>query len=543
MSRFPLRTQILLTLLALSVGFLLFGMWTWRTINETKVSGPSYHRIVLYKDLVADILPPPNYIIESYLTVLQLADPERTAERPTLIARLAQLRKDYAARHEFWQAQELPDEIRSRFLNVAHSPAQRFFDVTGQELIPALASGDRRAAELAKGKLESYYNEHRKAIDEVVALSTRAQSSVEASTADGLRANLLVLVLVFLGSASLAVASNIIFGRSLLAGIAEANRRLNDLADGQLAPPREVSRRGDEVGELLRALDHTAQRLGDTVRQIHGVAETVRISAAELSSTIANVADSTHRQSASVGAMADTVGRMANGIAQMANRAETVKDMVQGAGARCDRGSGEISQSTRAVEGLAADVHRTAEAMRSLGLHSRQISSIVGVIREIADQTNLLALNAAIEAARAGEQGRGFAVVADEVRKLAERTARSTDEITSMITQIQTGVDNAVSEMSAGSDRARASIEAVQAAKLTMQGIASETHVLVTEIEQIACGLDAQRQGSGEISLAVEGVARSSETNSAAALQVAKTATALAGSADRLHASVAFFST
>lgn len=97
MSRFRLRIQLLLISLSLAIGFLAFGAWTWRTLDQSKVGGTSYARIVLYKDLVADILPPPNYIIESYLTVLQLADPERTAQHDALAGKLAALRAEYDA--------------------------------------------------------------------------------------------------------------------------------------------------------------------------------------------------------------------------------------------------------------------------------------------------------------------------------------------------------------------------------------------------------------------------------------------------------------
>ncbi|MBL8406607.1 MAG: hypothetical protein JNJ81_02205, partial [Candidatus Accumulibacter sp.] len=260
-----------------------------------------------------------------------------------------------------------------------------------------------------------------------------------------------------------------------------------------------------------------------------------------LSSTIATVADSARVQSASVSAMVSTVEQMSSGISVMAAQSDAAKIKVQQAGERCDQGSAEITSTTRVVEHLASDVQGTADSMLSLGEHSREISSIVGVIREIADQTNLLALNAAIEAARAGEQGRGFAVVADEVRKLAERTAQSTDRITAMITQVQSGIESAIDAMGAGSEKARESIHAVQATKATMDAIAAETGMLVSHIQQIAQGLGAQSQSSGEIAAAVASIATGSQENSSAAAQVSTTATDLATTAHRLRAAAEFF--
>jgi methyl-accepting chemotaxis protein len=541
MSRFRLRTQLLWLTLVLAVGFLIFGLWAWRTIEQAKVGGPHYHRIVLYKDLVADILPPPNYILESYLTVLQLSVFDRTPDRERLISQLGQLHKDYDVRHDFWLQQPLPEAIKTRFLVDAHDPAMRFYQIAEKEFIPAVRANDTVAVRDALKKLEAHYAEHRQAIDDVVSLSNRELGDIENATTEQLRFDSGILLLVFVFSGLLAAAGNYLFARSLLAGMGTAKQRLSEVADGNLAPPLRPTRRADEVGDLLRSLDRTADRLAGTVRQIRTAAETLSRSAADLSSTSGSVAESTRHQSTSVGAMVATVEEMSSGIATMAQQSEAAKIKVQQAGARCNQGSEEISNTAAVVQSLAADVQGSVDSMQALGARSREISSIVGVIREIAEQTNLLALNAAIEAARAGEQGRGFAVVADEVRKLAERTAQSTDQVSTMITQIQAGVEEAVTGMNQGSERARTSISAVHAAQATMASIATDTRILVDDIEQIAGQLDAQRQGSGEIAVGVEAIAHESQENSAAALQVSSTASELARTANQLRQAVEFF--
>ncbi|WP_313953404.1 methyl-accepting chemotaxis protein [Accumulibacter sp.] len=541
MTGFRLRTQLVLVALALAAGFLVFGAWAWHTIAQTKVGGASYNRIVLYKDLVADILPPPNYIIESYLTVLQLSDPDRAAEREELISKFAQLHKDYDTRHQFWLAQQLPESIKARFLADAHAPALRFYEIAEREFIPAVKIDQSLAAYSALKKIEVQYLEHRKAIDDVVAMSMREQESIESSTAASLRSGLEILVVVFVGSALLAAAGNFFFGRSLLAGIGEARRRLSEIANGDLTAPASRSKRADEVGDLLHSLDGTAEKLSATVRQIRAAAETVSGSAEQLSTTISGVADGAQTQSASVMAMVTTMEQMSSGISAMAEQSDSARSKVEQAGGRCDQGSKQITSTASVVEALANDVQATADSIRLLGERSREISSIVNVIREVADQTNLLALNAAIEAARAGEQGRGFAVVADEVRKLAERTAQSTNQIATMIADIQSGIESAASGMSAGSESARASISAVQMAKATMEAIAAQTRTLVADIKVIAEGVEAQRQGSGEITVAVERIASGSEENSAAAGGVSATANDLATTALRLRETVEFF--
>ena len=543
MTRFSLRTQLMLLSLVLTTGFLTFGAWTWHTVNQTKVGGVNYERIVLYKDLVADILPPPNYIIEAYLTILQLADPDRDKERDSLLGKLQQLKNDYHTRHRFWGEQELPANIRQRFLRDAHEPAMRFFDTADKEFVPAIRANDLASAHATLKKLEEQYTAHRKAIDDVVSLSGQEQSEVEKHTEAATQRDLGVLLLVFLLSGAFAGAATYLFDKSLLAGIMEVKSRLADIAGGKLDTVRNPITRADEIGDLLRSVEATCTNLRKTVEEIHAAAKAVALDADSLSSASATVAGSTQIQSGSISGMVATVEQMSHRVSLMAGQSIAAKAMVQQAGTRCDQGSTEISRTSAVVEQLAKDVQATAVSMQSLAGHSREISGIVGVIREIADQTNLLALNAAIEAARAGEHGRGFAVVADEVRKLAERTAQSTDRISTMIAQIQAGIEDAVHGMSSGSDEARTSIHAVQAARATMDAIAAETRTLVGNIQEIAEGLGAQRTDSDEITGTVGGIARGAAENSSAAAHVSETAGHLAATASQLRRSVDFFRT
>jgi methyl-accepting chemotaxis protein len=538
MDRFLLKTQLMFVFLSLAVGFLLFGGWTMSTIERGKVGGPGYDRIVLYKDLIADILPPPNYIIESYLTALLLADPDRAVEHDALIVRLGQLRKDYDARHSFWKGQALPEGIRRSFVDDAHAAAKRFYDTADSEFLPAVRGNKVAETRSALVKLESHYAEHRKAIDVAVELATREQAAEDAATRGRLQRDLWLLLAVFLASATIAATANVLFGRRLLAGIVEARSRLAEIAGGRLDLAPSDSRRADEVGDLLRDLDRTAANLRATVAEISESAVSVSAAAEELSATIGHVADGAKAQSDSVASVAGTLEQMSSGIHEMAERSANSRQRAEAAGSHCVQGSREIAGTSESVGKLAADVESTAGSINTLGERSREISGIVGVIREIADQTNLLALNAAIEAARAGEQGRGFAVVADEVRKLAERTAQSTEQITRMIVQIQDGITASVRGMGEGSLRARACMVTVGEARATMDAIVADTDALVADIRQVADQLEAQRQGSNEIVSAITAIADTSEATTHAAQEVRSTADNLARTASRLRAAV-----
>lgn len=188
--------------------------------------------------------------------------------------------------------------------------------------------------------------------------------------------------------------------------------------------------------------------------------------------------------------------------------------------------SGEmvIGQTVTDIQDIATTVREAAELIHSLEKHSQEISNVVAVIKEVADQTNLLALNAAIEAARAGEQGRGFAVVADEVRKLAERTAVSTKEISETIDVMRTSAGNAVSSMEGVVIKVGIGVESAQEASSTIKRIGEGSRNAVGMVGEITEAIREQATAMNNIATQVERIAQMSEESSAAAANSADTA-------------------
>jgi len=183
-----------------------------------------------------------------------------------------------------------------------------------------------------------------------------------------------------------------------------------------------------------------------------------------------------------------------------------------------------IGQTVSDIQGIALSVHEAAELIHELEQHSQQISKIVIVIREVADQTNLLALNAAIEAARAGEQGRGFAVVADEVRKLAERTGTSTKEIASTVSAMRTNASNAVICMQGVVSKVTEGVERAQEANRSIKKIGEGSRNAVAMVTEITNAIREQGSATNNIAIQVERIAQMSEQSSAAAGNSAQTA-------------------
>ncbi|WP_371323011.1 Cache 3/Cache 2 fusion domain-containing protein [Dechloromonas sp. ZY10] len=260
------------------------------------------------------------------------------------------------------------------------------------------------------------------------------------------------------------------------------------------------SRMAVQIRELVAGVAETSQKL-------HGAAE-------ELQEAAGAALESSAQASQSANGIAASVDQLSGSIAQVADHAGEAARISEDARQVTVSGREVVARTEQELIRVAAEIGESAELIEALGERSQQISNVVGVIREIADQTNLLALNAAIEAARAGEQGRGFAVVADEVRKLAERTSLSTQEIAATVQAILSETSGAVSRMQSVSGSMRDSVDLARAAGVALAGIETHAQQTVGVVHDIADTTRQQSTASQEISRLVGAVAQVAEGNS-----------------------------
>jgi len=263
--------------------------------------------------------------------------------------------------------------------------------------------------------------------------------------------------------------------------------------------------------------------------------EVLNKSAGDLSASASSSARTSENQSEAATSMAAAVEQMSVSIDHVEGNARDAYAVTQSSANRSDEGGRIIHEAAAEMVRIADSVKATAATIRELEEFSTQIISIAGVIKDIAEQTNLLALNAAIEAARAGEQGRGFAVVADEVRKLAERTASSTTQINGMIIRIQEGTQRAAQEMEAGVVRVSDGVLLAQQAGESMTGIRQGAEQTSQTVNEISSALKEQVAAAREISQRVEQIAQGSELNSVSAAQTAASAQQMESLAQHLH--------
>ena len=273
----------------------------------------------------------------------------------------------------------------------------------------------------------------------------------------------------------------------------------------------------DEVGQTASSFNVLLESLQKSIRDVLEHTVSLDQAATELAATSEQSAKGSEMTSESSAAMASSVEEMTVSINMVSENARETADITTRTGELSARGGEVISRTVEEMRAMAEAVRSSSSIIAELGQQSEQISGIVQVIKDVADQTNLLALNAAIEAARAGEQGRGFAVVADEVRKLAERTAGATGEISAMITAIQTSSHSAVDAMHKAAERVESGVALADQAGQAIADIQQGAGQVADHVNDITSALSEQGQASQNIAQQVERVAQAAEENSAAA--------------------------
>ncbi|MBR0555640.1 HAMP domain-containing protein [Ciceribacter sp. L1K23] len=482
---------------------------------KLKVNGNSYQQIVYGKDLVADILPPPLYVVESYSLALEAAEhPELAQQNFKRIEEV--LKPAYDDRRAYWSNTDLAPHLKQKLLTDIVNTGDIFWTVLTGEIKPALMGGTDAGP--AFDDLHKAFHDHDKVVNELVAMAVQFQTESEATAAE----QTAFFTSLSMGAAALSVA--ILFGglywmrRRAVVPLSQMRDYMTDLAGGDYTKPVPYEGRADEIGEMAHAvtvfreasLDRQMNRqrqeeernrqIEHERRQIEEKAaedaERARV-IAELSGGLEKLArgDLTFRMTtpfaaayeklrgefnASVETLAGTLGEIStatstvrNGSAEiatstddLAKRTETqaasleqaaaaldeITATVKNASDRARQASDMMGRTKESAARSAAVVGDAVSAMGKIEDSSSKIGQIIGVIDEIAFQTNLLALNAGVEAARAGEAGKGFAVVAQEVRELAGRSANAAKEIKELVETSSSQVAAGVSLVSRTGD-------------------------------------------------------------------------------------------
>ena len=297
----------------------------------------------------------------------------------------------------------------------------------------------------------------------------------------------------------------------------------------------------DMIGEIIDAFNMMASNLRDMIGQISG-ATTQLAAAAEQTSTITDeTSQGVQAQQAEIDSIASAMDEMTSTVQEVARNAADASNAADAADSEAKNGALVATEAIGGIDSLVTEVDEAASVIRNLEQESENIGSVLDVIRGIAEQTNLLALNAAIEAARAGEQGRGFAVVADEVRTLASRTQQSTQEIQDMIQRLQSGAGNAVKVMEGAQGQAQASSDLVEKAAESLASIAGSVSAINDMNTMIASAAEEQSAVAGEMQSNMRNIREVADRSADGAQQTAQASEELARLAAEQQALMAQF--
>ncbi|WP_297476124.1 PAS domain-containing methyl-accepting chemotaxis protein [Ferrovum sp.] len=328
---------------------------------------------------------------------------------------------------------------------------------------------------------------------------------------------------IIIGQIALQVALFFIIGRTVrryvVRPVNDVTMQLHEITDGDFTREVDIDGR-DEIGSLLCATQSNKVLMGAVIDQIASTAKVINGHAEHLAQAVEEAGTASYTQSEASHAMASGIEEISVSIDHVADHASAVRSVSTESSKSAIAGGNTVREVIAEMTSISSEVLAASAVIKLLGERSSEINGIVKIIKEIADQTNLLALNAAIEAARAGEQGRGFAVVADEVRKLAEKTSQSTATIGEVVEGIGTGTQDAIRMIEAAVNKVRRSEKLAESAGGTIADIAAGAGKVLDGVSDITSSIHEQSIASREITAQVEKIAQMAEKNSMSIMRV-----------------------
>ena len=330
------------------------------------------------------------------------------------------------------------------------------------------------------------------------------------------------------------------FFQSFIIAIEKLKTATAEVAAGNLGVKVELKNR-DQFGEVAESFNEMSKQFSEVLKEVQVVVEQLATSAVQLSHTSEEANEGVQRQQTEVEQMASGMTEMAASAQEVARSAQSTAEATQAAHENASTGSSAIESTVKAIHALSDEFAIATDVVQNLANDSEKIGSVLDVIRSIAEQTNLLALNAAIEAARAGEHGRGFAVVADEVRTLASRTQESTQEIQDMIERLQAGTMEAVSVMQAGQKRTVNTVEETKRESVFLADIINSISEIDDMCRHIASASEQQSSVAETMSQSVEHINQVTHQSLQGSQQTLENSVGLRQLSDRIRALISRF--
>jgi methyl-accepting chemotaxis protein len=420
-----------------------------------------------------------------------------TQSRSTDLASLDQAKSDLIrVEQTYVQFIDSPEEQMA--YDAFRSSLERYLASQGEVMEAILAGNDAQVRQLVGGTLSETADALTAAMRALMQLNKTGAEKASAQSEEAYVSAKYIVQAAVAVAVLLTIILALLFTRSVVIPLGKAVGLAEDIAGGDLS--QDVSDDGhDEPAQLLAALATMRRSLRDTIQQIADSSSQLASASEELHAVTEDSTRGLHQQNNEIEQAATAVNQMTAAVEEVARNAVSTSEASRETDDTARQGRNQVGQTVESIGLLTQDISTTSEEVRRLADNVRNIGQVVTVIRAIAEQTNLLALNAAIEAARAGEQGRGFAVVADEVRALAHRTQQSTGEVEQMIELIQRETEQAVQAMDTSMQRAGSTLDLAQSAGQALEEITQSISAINERNLVIASASEQQAQVAREV--------------------------------------------
>ena len=526
-----IKHKILLSFCFISLLFIIIAMFSFIASSHIRrqasfLKDKSYVGLQLAQSLSSDF----KYIGEEFSNAGAFSDMNKLSKAKEISEHfrtsLAEIRRIEPDDREHLKALEEIDKLFQEFYNKGVFITEAL--ISKQDIM-TLGSGMKEFSD-GSSKLRVRLDSYLKSEEEVFKKSI--EDIGEIASRNNLLVNIITLITIIVSVFMAFLITNIV--TRPLRQLTEAFQDISE-GDGDLRRRLDVSRK-DEIGEVSRGFNLFVDKLAAVLVKVVEMTERVGFSAMQLSATAEQITKGTQNQTMQVTQVASAIEEMGATVIEVAKNASQAAEFSKKASEMAIKGGNIVSSTVGGMRNIAKSVEGSADTIEELGKSSDQIGEIITVINDIADQTNLLALNAAIEAARAGEHGKGFAVVADEVRRLAERTTKATKEIKEKIELIQDRTAGAVEAMNSGRKDVEVGVDLATEAGQSLNSIVEMVKSVSDMIQQIAAAQEEQSAAAGEVSANMESIAAVSKEASSSVMETSNAANELSRIASELQA-------
>ncbi|PNH82582.1 methyl-accepting chemotaxis protein [Vibrio diazotrophicus] len=419
----------------------------------------------------------------------------------------------------------------------------RKWEQSSNEFFKLVDNGNTKEAEALLGSTVSDDFQSLRDLYDIASQELDSQANVEVNEFSEETSKMQLYMLIFVAFIIILTgALSYVVPKVLVSSVNDLTRRIKEISEGDGDLTQRInSKRTDELGKLASAFDDFVAKLQTLISEISSSSTSLENNAVQLTNTHENAQRVSNEQTRSIEQIAAAVNEFSVSIREVAERTLSTANETDHTAELTTQGMKIIDNSVDEINQLANSIKKANQVIEQLASESNNIATVLEVIRNIAEQTNLLALNAAIEAARAGEQGRGFAVVADEVRSLASKTQKSTEEIQNMIDKLQSGVKDAVSSILDGSNRVEKNVELSLNIQQMFESIQSSATIVSDMATQIATATEQQSSVSEELSTNLEHLNEQNRVSQGLSNEINEVAKRVGSSVNKLSKDVGQF--